>query len=245
MESDGISNRRMRIGGMTVSPRGGAFGTRMRTKKGARGSIALFKTMVPYVAQCYMDLLGFGSLTKAQCELLAKGVDLPGAPHPEAVLAARMIQSGIRACQLVEDSAFAFDGKSFEAVYRAQNGQDGSDCGEAGDLLQELAGAISDTNSRALYAFLLALKIHPDDPAWDLSAAVFMEAELASGGYAPLMIPGRDFDLFHTRLRAFRRDGDSTQMMELFRAVVERGEALRRRRQKGTESESFFPYFPD
>ncbi|MGN0909559.1 MAG: hypothetical protein ACI4NA_08045 [Succinivibrio sp.] len=245
MESESVFSQKARVSGMSVDPRAGGFAPRMRFKSGARGSIALLKTMVPYIAQSWMGVLGFGSLTKAQCELLAKGMDLPGQPHEEAALAARMIQSGIRACQLVEDGAFSFDGKSFEAIYRAQNGQEAQGCQGAAEALEELSSAVSDSYARALYALLLALLKHPSDAAWDLPAAVFMEASLASGGYAPLIIPARDCDLFRTRLRAFLRDRDSSQMLELFRSVIERGEAVRRRRGKGTAPGSFFPYFPD
>ena len=67
----------------------------------------------------------------------------------------------------------------------------------------------------------------------------------ASCRLAPLIIPARDCVLFRTRLRAFLRDGDSSQMLKLMRAAVGRGEAVRRRRGKGTSPGSFFPYFPD
>lgn len=244
MESESASARKARIGGMTFDPHAAGFAPRMRFKNGARGSIALLKTMIPYIVQCWIGVLGFGSLTKAQCELLSKGVDLPGAPRPEAAAAARMIQSGIRACQLVEDGAFGFDARSFDAIYRAQNGQEAPSCEKIGREFEELSSLVQDDYARALYAFLFSLKEHPGEAGWNLPAAVFMEAALASSGYAPLLIPARDCDLFRTRLKAFGRDGDSGQMLQLARAVVGRGEAVRRRG-RGTPPESFFPYFPD
>ena len=244
MEGVRAGASRARVGGMAIDLGAGGIATRMRFKKGARGSIALFKTMLPYIVQCWMGVLGFGSLTMAQCELLAKGLDLPGQPRKEAVAASRMIQSGNLACQLLEDGAFGFDGKSFAALYRAQNGEEAQGLGKLGEELGEIALAVQDGYARAACAFLLALKEHPGDPAWDLPAAAFMEASMASCGYAPLIIPARDCDLFRTRLRAFLRDGDSSQMLKLMRAVVVRGEAVRRRRGKGAPQGSFFPYFP-
>ncbi len=245
MEGIGLGARKARVGGMAVDAGAGGIATRMRFKNGARGSIALFKTMVPYIVQCWMGVLGFGSLTMAQCELLSKGLDLPGQPRKEASCAARMIQSGILACQLVEDGTFGFDGKSFSSLYRAQNGEEAQGLAKVGGELEEIASLVRDGYARAALAFLLALKEHPGDPSWDLPAAVFMEAALASCSFAPLIIPARDCDLFRTRLRTFLRDGDSSQMLKLMRAAVGRGEAVRRRRGKGTSPGSFFPYFPD
>ncbi len=234
-----------RVCGMSIERGAGGIATRMRFKHGARGSIALFKTMLPYIVQCWMGVLGFGSLTMAQCELLSKGLDLPGQGRKEASTAARMIQSGILACQLLEDGAFGFDGKSFASLYRAQNGEEAPGLPRVEKELDEMASAVKNGYARAACAFLLALKEHPGDPAWDLPAAVFMEAAMASLGYAPLIIPARDCDLFRTRLKAFLRDGDSSQMLKLVRAVVGRGEAVRRRRGKGATPGSFFPYLPD
>ena len=232
------------IKSIALDPMAGTGIKRMRYKTGNRGSIALFKTMAPYIAQSYIELMGLGSLTKAQCELLAKGVDLPGNPKPEAALAARMIQAENRACQMVEDDEFGFSGESFDAVYRALNGEKNDDPAPA-QMLGEIADRVKDVFGRALYAFLLVLKLYPGDAAWELSGAVFMEACLASARYAPLMIPSRERDLFITRLNAFRRDGDASQILLLIRAITQRSEKLRQRMQKQTANGSFFPYFPD